>query len=87
MYWNVSGTSKLSSSGSDSDADMKDVQEYYPVPTAADGQAEAQFVASYDDNAQDYSYSEAVAEGNIENLFMLHIATIFLPPANEATES
>ena len=58
----------MSSSGSDSDADMKDVQqEYYPDPTAADGQTEAQFVASYDDNAQDYSYSEAAAEGNFES--------------------
>ena len=73
----IPGTSKLSSSGSDSDADMKDVQDYYPDPTAADGQTGTQFMASYDDNAQDYAYSEAAAEGNIESLFLLPFTTIF----------
>ena len=60
----------MSSSGSDSDVDMKEVDNYYADTSANDGQPQVP-VESYDENAQDYSYSEAAAEGKLKALFAL----------------
>ena len=76
----------MSSSGSDSDADMKEVDNYYADTSANDGQPQVP-VESYDENAQDYSYSEAAAEGKLKALFALqvsdHISVNLLTSKNE----
>ena len=44
---------------------MKEVEDYYADASMNGNQPEVPLAESYDDNAQDYSYSEAAAEGTL----------------------